>query len=162
MQGRVDAAEMARTFNMGIGMVLVVSAQYADEVQTLIEKNGEQALRIGSVVEGRQKTLINGLESSLLSSYMSWAVKLSDVMPLSAQKRRVGILLSGAGTNMEALVEHSRNAANNSVADIVVVISNKPNVVGIEKARALGIATEVCNAIEEKELIALKYILFLA
>ncbi len=46
--GRVDAQEMARTFNCGIGMVLATDRP--DEAQALLEAEGETVLRIGRVV----------------------------------------------------------------------------------------------------------------
>lgn len=49
--GRIEDAEMMRTFNMGIGMVLVVSPEAADRILGEIEKTGI-AYRIGEVVNG--------------------------------------------------------------------------------------------------------------
>ncbi|OQV21677.1 Trifunctional purine biosynthetic protein adenosine-3 [Hypsibius exemplaris] len=147
MEGRVDAREMARTFNMGIGMVLIVSPDSVDVVQSKIAENGEIALAIGTVVEGKRETRIEGLESSLLSSYMSWAVCLSD-LPLKTTarpKRKVGILLSGTGTNMEALVAYTRDPLNRSAAEVVVVVSNIPDAIGVAKAKALGIPVEIVD-----------------
>jgi phosphoribosylformylglycinamidine cyclo-ligase len=46
--GRVDAQEMARTFNCGIGMVLATDRP--DEAQALLEAEGETVRRIGRVV----------------------------------------------------------------------------------------------------------------
>ena len=46
--GRVDAQEMARTFNCGIGMVLATDRP--DEASALLEAEGETVLRIGRVV----------------------------------------------------------------------------------------------------------------
>ena len=52
-------------------------------------------------------------------------------------KRRVAILISGRGSNMEALI---RSAANPSYpASIALVLSNKPDARGLETARAAGI-----------------------
>lgn len=49
--GRVEDAEMRRTFNMGIGMVLVVSPDAA--VRLLGDAHGKNiAYRIGEVVKG--------------------------------------------------------------------------------------------------------------
>lgn len=45
----VADAEMARTFNCGIGLVVVVSAEHVDAVKSLIEQNGEQVHIIGSL-----------------------------------------------------------------------------------------------------------------
>jgi phosphoribosylformylglycinamidine cyclo-ligase len=48
--GMVTPAEMARVFNCGIGMVIVVSAERADEALALLSHAGENARRIGRVV----------------------------------------------------------------------------------------------------------------
>jgi phosphoribosylglycinamide formyltransferase-1 len=53
-------------------------------------------------------------------------------------KRRVAILISGRGSNMAALIEAAR--AKDFPAEIVVVISNRADAGGIEKARANGVA----------------------
>jgi phosphoribosylglycinamide formyltransferase-1 len=51
--------------------------------------------------------------------------------------KKLGILLSGRGSNFEAI---ARNVANGSLeAEIAVVISNRPNARGIEIARAMGL-----------------------
>lgn len=49
-QGNVETSEMLRTFNCGIGMVIIVSEACVMEVQQLISQSGEEALRIGHVV----------------------------------------------------------------------------------------------------------------
>ena len=54
-------------------------------------------------------------------------------------KRRVAILISGRGSNMAALIEAARLA--DFPAEIVVVISNRADAGGLEKARQSGIAT---------------------
>jgi len=47
--GDVASAEMLRTFNMGIGMVVCVPADRAVEAQTLLQRAGEQVFSIGEV-----------------------------------------------------------------------------------------------------------------
>lgn len=62
--GNVDAAEMARTFNCGIGMVVIVPADKADAAIALLAEKGEKASRIGTVVPraGDHRVVIAGLE----------------------------------------------------------------------------------------------------
>jgi phosphoribosylformylglycinamidine cyclo-ligase len=48
--GRVSAEEMYRTFNMGIGMILVVSPGDLHDVEHSLERRGETSFVIGSVV----------------------------------------------------------------------------------------------------------------
>ncbi len=54
-----------------------------------------------------------------------------------AAQHYLGILLSGRGTNFEAIADSV--AAGRIPAEIAVVISNNPNAAGLEKARARGI-----------------------
>lgn len=56
--------------------------------------------------------------------------------------KRIGILLSGRGSNFEALAD-SVAAGRIPGAEIAIVISNREGAPGIEKARARGIATLV-------------------
>ena len=53
-------------------------------------------------------------------------------------KKRIGVLLSGRGSNFEALAE-SVTAGRIPGAEIAVVISNKPDAAGLEKAKTRGI-----------------------
>jgi phosphoribosylglycinamide formyltransferase-1 len=52
-------------------------------------------------------------------------------------KRRVAILISGRGSNMAALIQAA--SAEDFPAEIAVVISNRADAGGLEKARATGI-----------------------
>jgi phosphoribosylformylglycinamidine cyclo-ligase len=51
--GRLDEAEMLRTFNCGIGMVLVVAKVAADAVVALLAREGERPIHIGTIEPGR-------------------------------------------------------------------------------------------------------------
>jgi phosphoribosylformylglycinamidine cyclo-ligase len=55
--GNVAEDEMLRTFNMGIGMVLVVPAKKFKRVQSVIDKCGEKSYLIGRIVKGERKVL---------------------------------------------------------------------------------------------------------
>ncbi len=59
-QGAIDPAEMARTFNCGIGMVLAVAPEMACEVAADLEANGETVSRVGEVVEGPRGCTVRG------------------------------------------------------------------------------------------------------
>src|SRR6266700_7157368 len=56
-------------------------------------------------------------------------------------KRRIAILISGRGSNMAALIRAA--AAPDFPADIAVVISNRTDAPGLEKAQASGVSTAV-------------------
>ena len=48
--GNIEASEMYRTFNCGLGMVLVVDAGDADNTLAILQAEGESAMRIGEIV----------------------------------------------------------------------------------------------------------------
>ena len=58
-------------------------------------------------------------------------------------KKRVGILISGRGSNMMALIEAARAAGY--PAEIVIVISNRADAPGLERARGAGIQALVID-----------------
>lgn len=60
--GSVSNNDMFRTFNMGIGMVLVVPQEQAEDALRIAEELGENAYRIGTVVEGEQVVTFNGAD----------------------------------------------------------------------------------------------------
>ena len=58
--GNVDWAEMYRTFNMGIGMVLIASEDEAARIIAHLTAEGETVYRIGRVTEGAHEVVIKG------------------------------------------------------------------------------------------------------
>ncbi|VAW06193.1 Phosphoribosylformylglycinamidine cyclo-ligase [hydrothermal vent metagenome] len=61
--GNMTPLEMARTFNCGIGLVVVVRAEGADEVRRIFQQNGEVVYNLGQVVERADNapaTLVTG------------------------------------------------------------------------------------------------------
>ena len=55
--GNVPQEEMLRTFNMGLGMLLVVPSAKFKKAQTVLERVGEKAYTVGRVVKGERKVL---------------------------------------------------------------------------------------------------------
>jgi phosphoribosylglycinamide formyltransferase 1 len=58
-------------------------------------------------------------------------------------KKRVAILISGRGSNMIALIEAAH--ADDYPAEIALVISNRPEATGLDRARSFGIPTAVID-----------------
>ena len=58
-------------------------------------------------------------------------------------RRRVAVLISGRGSNMAALIEAAKD--KNYPAEIVLIVSNRPDAGGLSIARAAGIATETVD-----------------
>ena len=61
LAGHVAPAELARTFNCGIGMTAAVPRGRADALAACFEASGETVFRIGEVVEG-EGVVLEGLE----------------------------------------------------------------------------------------------------
>jgi phosphoribosylglycinamide formyltransferase 1 len=57
-------------------------------------------------------------------------------------KKKIGVLLSGRGSNFEALAE-SVSAGRIPDTEIAVVISNQPDALGLKRAEVRGIATKM-------------------
>lgn len=56
---------------------------------------------------------------------------------IAAPSRRIGVLISGRGSNLQALIDATRDGRLD--AEIAVVISNREDAYGLERARAAGI-----------------------
>jgi len=53
-EGSIDDTEMLRTFNCGIGLVIIVSSDTAAQAQQMLEASGETVYRLGEVQAGGQ------------------------------------------------------------------------------------------------------------
>jgi phosphoribosylglycinamide formyltransferase 1 len=58
-------------------------------------------------------------------------------------RKRVAVLISGRGSNMSALIEAAK--AKDYPAEIVLVVSNRPDAAGLARAREAAIATAVVD-----------------
>lgn len=57
-RGNVEDKEMFRTFNMGVGMVIILGSRAAQKAIPLFEKTGQKAWIIGEVIEGKREVLL--------------------------------------------------------------------------------------------------------
>ncbi len=75
--GRIAPQEMARTFNCGIGMAVIVSAGTAESVARELEASGQQVFEIGRIEEGTRGCTVNGRAGSW-NSPEDWSAKHND------------------------------------------------------------------------------------
>jgi phosphoribosylformylglycinamidine cyclo-ligase len=61
-EGGISNNDMFRTFNMGIGMVVIVNADDAEKAIAAAEAQGEKAYRLGVVTEGERVVTFQGAE----------------------------------------------------------------------------------------------------
>jgi phosphoribosylformylglycinamidine cyclo-ligase len=59
-QGNIEPEEMARTFNCGIGMAVVVAPSAAEMVTNTLAEAGETVFRIGRIVPGTKGCTVSG------------------------------------------------------------------------------------------------------
>ena len=56
--GNIPERDMFNTYNMGVGMSIVVSPEDVDTALEVLKANGEDAYVIGSISEGNEKIVI--------------------------------------------------------------------------------------------------------
>ncbi|KAJ8721833.1 hypothetical protein PYW08_004235 [Mythimna loreyi] len=134
--GSVQDEEMLRTFNCGIGMVLVVSPEDQAEVMNTTRAFG--AMVIGSI----QKRPPTG--ARVVVDNFASAMDFTRRMPL-LPKKKVAVLVSGNGSNLQVLMDTTREAAQCMCADICLVVSNKKDAYALQRAEKAGVPTMVFN-----------------
>ena len=59
-QGNIEPAEMARTFNCGVGMVLAVPRETAGELTQRLSEAGEEVHQVGEIIESARGCTVRG------------------------------------------------------------------------------------------------------
>ncbi|KAM4602292.1 trifunctional purine biosynthetic protein adenosine-3 isoform 2-T2 [Polymixia lowei] len=151
-EGGLSEEEMARTFNCGLGAVLVVAPPDAQRVLRQLQAQ-EEAWIVGSLTHkqpGAEPVVVRNLEHSLrggpspggeVEARQNSGCHGDNGTP--HKRTRVAVLISGTGTNLQALIEQAKRQS--SSAEIVVVISNRPGVQGLKRAALAGIQTRVVD-----------------
>lgn len=67
--GSIEPREMVRTFNCGIGMVIVVGATAADGVATRLEQAGETVFSIGRIESGPRGCTVTGPDGAWTATH---------------------------------------------------------------------------------------------
>ncbi|XP_044044570.1 trifunctional purine biosynthetic protein adenosine-3 isoform X2 [Siniperca chuatsi] len=151
-EGGLSEEEMARTFNCGLGAVLVVSPLDAQRVLRQLQAH-EESWIVGSLAHrqpGAEPVVVRNLKHSLLKAGPASCGELGvkknggyqGDSSIPCKRTRVAVLISGTGTNLQALIEQAKRPY--SSAEIVVVISNRPGVQGLKRASLAGIQTRLC------------------
>ncbi|KAL0104821.1 hypothetical protein PUN28_016455 [Cardiocondyla obscurior] len=140
--GGISKNEMLRTFNCGIGAILICSEK--DKVQVLAKLKDENPVVIGNVNKfknGQSRVQVKNFEQVLELQMKQYVPNLIET--LSKPLKRVGVLISGSGTNLQSLINATQDPSQHIGAEIVLVISNKPGVEGLKRAERAGIKTVV-------------------
>src|SRR5690606_10349745 len=114
---------MHRTFNCGLGMILIAAPTEAQAILRALDGSGDRAWLVGSVrPDAEQIVVIDRLPRR----------------PMPDSTARIAVLVSGEGSNLQALTDAER--AGRLSGRIVAVASNRAAARGLERARNAGIA----------------------
>ena len=140
--GGINKEEMLRTFNCGIGAILICSEKDKDEVLNQLKTENPKVIGyVCNRTDSQDRVDVKNFEEAL---ELEMKRHVPDVVArLSKPLKRVGVLISGTGTNLQSLIEASRDPTQQIGAEIVIVISNKPGVEGLKRAERAGIKTVV-------------------
>lgn len=122
--------ELAQNFNLGIGLIVAVKREKQEKVMDLLLGSDPRIIGfVSDKSENEPQLDYKGLQQIILNQQM--------IPP----RRRVGVLISGSGTNLQSLIDKSRDPGYGMNVEIVCVISNKPDVQGLVRAKNHNIAT---------------------
>uniref|UniRef100_A0A7M4FC12 Trifunctional purine biosynthetic protein adenosine-3 n=1 Tax=Crocodylus porosus TaxID=8502 RepID=A0A7M4FC12_CROPO len=142
-EGNLSEEEMARTFNCGIGAILVVQKDVVQQVLKDVQRH-EEAWVIGRVVSVCTDSACVKVNHLMQALQANRSLSLHKCHVFVLQKCRVCIIYSCfLGTNLEALITSTKKPT--SYAQIVLVISNKAGVEGLRKSERAGIPTKVVD-----------------
>lgn len=150
--GGISQKEILRTFNCGIGAVLICAEKDKSKVLEMLRE--ESPVVIGNVDSYSNKQLkveVKNFEQSIEAEMRKYVPHI--VSKLGKPLKKVGVLISGSGTNLQALINATQDPSQHIGAEIVLVISNKSNVEGLKRAERAGIKTVVIqhNQYENRE-----------
>lgn len=140
--GEVNKEEMLRTFNCGIGAILICSERDKDEVLSKLQIENPKI--IGHIInykKNHSRIHVKNFEEALELKMRQYIPDI--ISQLSKPLKKVGVLISGSGTNLQSLIDATQDRSQHIGAEIVIVISNKPNVEGLKRAEKAGIKTMV-------------------
>ena len=115
---------MFNTFNMGVGMSVVVAAEDAEKALNILRDSRRRCLR------HRRDSQVRRKGGNML-------------------KARIAVLVSGGGTNLQALDKRPKRRESSKAAKSQLVVASNDKAYALQRAAAAGIETAVAS---KKEL----------
>ncbi|XP_065206564.1 trifunctional purine biosynthetic protein adenosine-3-like [Planococcus citri] len=145
--GGVNEEEMLRTFNCGVGGVIIASPENVGEIIEFLQTDVIGEVRVKGLTE--RQVQVRNFEKAI-SKVMNPLIPVL-LSPKYTAYKRVAVMISGTGSNLKALIESTINDPH-SPAKIVYVISSRANVNGIRIAEEYGIPHQVIPRIKKKSV----------
>ncbi|PAA78424.1 hypothetical protein BOX15_Mlig017299g1, partial [Macrostomum lignano] len=131
--------EACCTFNCGIGMLIVTKQQW---LANLLNRLPE-AFVVGELVA---KPGVNLIGQDSVSPLATMEYVLGGLpSATAAQPVALGVLISGTGTNLQALLDYSRQMGTSCPYRVALVISNVATAQGLQRATKAGVPTSVLS-----------------
>ena len=123
--GNIEQKEMYRTFNCGVGFVVIVPADMADKAVTTLQDAGETAWQLGQIVKRNNSGNDTSNNNEIAMQWCTFddSSKYYDAPSSLPQPMKVAVLVSGSGSNLQVLID-AVNAGKLPI-EIVGVMSNK-------------------------------------
>lgn len=138
-EGNIENAELQRTYNCGIGLILVVSKQHALELESRL-KFVLNAKIVGIVKQRKPNEPRVSIDDTKFTATLQRTKEI-----LTKPKKRVGVLISGNGSNLQALINATRDTNFGINAEIVLVLSNKSEAFGLKRAEKANIPSKTIS-----------------
>ena len=132
-KGGIDEHDMFNTFNMGVGMVVVVSPETAEAALGALRAEG-----IDAYVMRRDRHRRRKKNLSMLKQH---AGKGED---LTMNKAKIAVLVSGGGTNSQALLD-AQAAGTLAHGEITLVVSSNEGAYALTRAANAGIRAQTIS-----------------
>ncbi len=128
-KGGISEHDMYNTYNMGVGMMFVVPESQAEEAVNAVNAAGEKAFVIGEITEGEKGV-----------GYML----------------RIGVLVSGGGTNLQAIIDAISNGKNNKCGKLLPWLVRDPEYTRLKEQKlnnipSIVISRKAFNSLEEHD-----------
>lgn len=136
--GQVEKLELMKTFNCGVGMILITSPE--NQLSVMKSLHGTGASVIGKIIP----TKPNG-HQLIIRNFATCVARIEKIVSYPQKRKRVAVLISGSGTNLQALIDATKDTSMGMNCEIVHVISNKSGVMGLERAAKAGIPSTVIS-----------------
>jgi len=135
-EGNISDEEMLRTFNMGLGLMLVVAEKSALDLMGSLKNNGFECFHVGKVID-RAGLVWTKKEQKTQKTQKSDHIVKSEVERTQNRKFKVAILGSGRGSNMASICDAV--LSENLNFEIGCVISNNSGAYILERAIKRGL-----------------------